>query len=216
MSDKPAFTASCLPMCSRACTRSAPRSRPRANGPPASISPASWSSRRAMPRHGDLATNAAMVLAKDAEDEAARARREDRGKAARRRSGRRRRGRRARLHQSDARSLQVWADVLRTDAARRRGLRQERDRQRRARSMSNTSRPIRPGRCMSAIAAARCSAMRSPICSPSPATRSRANITSTTPAPRSTCSPARPSCATARRSARTSARSRKGSIPATI
>ena len=28
------------------------------------------------------------------------------------------------------------------------------------RSMSNTSRPIRPGRCMSAIAAARCSAMR--------------------------------------------------------
>jgi arginyl-tRNA synthetase len=38
------------------------------------------------------------------------------------------------------------------------------------RSMSNTSRPIRPGRCMSATAAARCSAMRSPTCSPSLAT----------------------------------------------
>ena len=34
------------------------------------------------------------------------------------------------------------------------------------RSMSNTSPPIRPARCMSGIAAARCSAMRSPICSP--------------------------------------------------
>ena len=39
----------CSPTCWRACTRSAPRSRPRANGPPASISRASWSSRRAMP-----------------------------------------------------------------------------------------------------------------------------------------------------------------------
>ena len=62
---------------------------------------------------------------------------------------------------------------------------------RRARSMSNTSRPIRPGRCMSAIAAARCSAMRSRTCSLSPATRSRANTTSTMPARRSTCSRAR-------------------------
>ena len=33
-----------------------------------------------------------------------------------------------------------------------------------SRSTSNTSRPIRPGRCMSAMAAARCSAMRSPTC----------------------------------------------------
>ena len=38
------------------------------------------------------------------------------------------------------------------------------------RSTSNTSRPIRPGRCMSATAAARCSATRSRICWPSPAT----------------------------------------------
>ena len=49
--------------------------------------------------HGDMATNA-MVLAKDAKVKAARSRRQDRGKAARRRSGRRCRGRRARLHQS--------------------------------------------------------------------------------------------------------------------
>ena len=38
------------------------------------------------------------------------------------------------------------------------------------RSTSSTSRPTRPGRCMSATAAARCSAMRWPTCSPSPAT----------------------------------------------
>ena len=40
----------------------------------------------------------------------------------------------------------------------------------RARSMSNTSRPTRPDRCMSAIRAAPSSAMRWPRCSPSPAT----------------------------------------------
>ena len=52
--------------------------------------------------HGDMATNAAMVLAKDARHEAARSRRADRRKAARRRAGRVGRGRRARLHQPDA------------------------------------------------------------------------------------------------------------------
>ena len=50
----------------------------------------------------------------------------------------------------------------------------------------------------------------------SPALMSPANITSTMPAPRSMCSPARPSCATARRSARASAKFPKGFIPATI
>ena len=39
------------------------------------------------------------------------------------------------------------------------------------RSTSNMSRPIRPARCMSAIAAARCSATRSRVCSTSPASR---------------------------------------------
>ena len=56
------------------------------------------------------------------------------------------------------------------------GLRPLDDRRRAARSMSNMSRPIRPGRCMSAIAAARSSAMRWPTCWPSPATRSPRNI----------------------------------------
>ena len=37
------------------------------------------------------------------------------------------------------------------------------------RSTSSSSRPIRPGRCMSAMCAARCSATRSPACSTSPA-----------------------------------------------
>ena len=46
------------------------------------------------------------------------------------------------------------------------------------------------------------------------ASRSRANITSTTPAHRSTCSRARPICATARRSARTSVRFPKAFIRA--
>ena len=46
--------------------------------------------------------------------------------------------------------------------------------------------------------------------------RSSANTTSTTPAPRSTCSPARSICAIARRSASRSGRSRTGSIPASI
>ena len=83
-------------------------------------------------------------------------------------------------------------------------------------STSNMSRPIRPGRCMSAIAAAPCSAMRSRACSPSPASTSRANIMSMTQAPRSMRSPAQPISATARRSVRISARFPKASIPATI
>ncbi len=82
-------------------------------------------------------------------------------------------------------------------------------------STSSTSRRTRPARCMSAMAAARCSATRWRPCWPSRASRRRANITSTTPAPRSTCSRARPSCATARRSARRSERSPRGSTPAT-
>ena len=51
-------------------------------------------------------------------------------------------------------------------------------------STSSTCRPIPPGRCTSATAAARCSATRSPICSLSPATTSRASTTSTMPARR--------------------------------
>ena len=164
--------------------------------------------------HGDMATNAAMVLAKDA------------GKKPRE------------LAEAIAAKLRAdpliakvevagpgfinltlkptaWTDELRAILAA--GADYGRSEIGQAgRSTSNMSPPIRPGRCMSAIAAARCSAMRSPTCWRSPASRSRANTTSTTPARRSTCSRARRSCATARRSARTSARSRRGSIPATI
>ena len=218
MSDKPASHAStCIfsPMCWRACMRSAPRSRPRATGPPASISPASWSSRRATPAHGDMATNAAMVLAKDAEGQAARSRRTDRGKTARGRSGGIRRGRRSRLHQSHLEAAGLGGRAAHR-AARGRGLRQERDRRRRKgqcriclgqSDRADACRPLpRRGVRRRAVQPAALRRLR----------RHRANITSTTPARRSTCSRARRSCATARRSARTSARFRKGSIPATI
>ena len=83
-------------------------------------------------------------------------------------------------------------------------------------SMSSMSRPIRPGRCMSATAAAPWSATRSRRCSPRPGSRSIASITSTTPAPRSISWPARSTCATARRWAKKSARFPRGSTPANI
>ena len=53
------------------------------------------------PSHGDMATNAAMVLAKEAKAKAPRSRGRDRGPAARRRAGRKGRRRRTRLHQPD-------------------------------------------------------------------------------------------------------------------
>ena len=60
-----------------------------------------------------------------------------------------------------------WHGALQRDRRRRRRLTAVRRWAAARRSMSNMSRPTRPGRCMSAIAAARCSATRSPICSPS-------------------------------------------------
>ena len=113
--------------------------------------------------HGDMATNAAMVLAKDA-------------------------GRKPReLAEAIAAKLRddplvekvevagpgfinltlkpsAWLDALAGRARCRRGLRPERHRAGERRSTSSMSRPIRPDRCMSAIVAARCSATRSPIC----------------------------------------------------
>ena len=214
MAEKPTSTSIFSPTCSRACTRSAPRSRPKASWP------AGIDLSRVVvepPRdaaHGDMATNAAMVLAKDA-----RAKPRDLAEQIA-----------EKLRADDLIAAvdvagpgfinltlkpQVWADALRT--VLREGAAYGRARSARPRrSMSNMSRPIRPGRCMSAIAAARCSATRWRACCSSRATTSRANTTSTTPARRSTCSRARRSCATARRSARTSARFRKGFIPATI
>ena len=189
--------------------------KPRARCPPGSTARRSRSSRRAMPAHGDLATNAAMVLAKGGGDQPARARRADRAEArgaARRHRGR---GRRARGSSICGWPTTAWRRELATILAE--GERYGRRTSARASgSMSNMSRPTRPGRCTWAIAAARWSAMRWPACSRRRASPSPANIMSTTPAARSTRSPARRTCATARRSARTSARFPKGSIRATI
>ena len=165
----------------------------------------SWLS-RPDPSHGDMATNAAMVLAKDA------------GTKPRELAEAHRREARADPlidkvdvagpASSISRSSRGLDRGVARGAARRREITAAADSGRASRSTSNMFPPIRPGRCMSAIAAARCSATRLRICSTSPATRSRANITSTTPAPRSMCSRARRSCAIARRLAKTSARSR--------
>ena len=153
------------------------------------------------PTHGDMATNAAMVLAKDAglkprdlaEKLAAELRRDpliDKVEIA------------GPGFINLTLKIRAWHDALRGALRDGRDIRRKPHRSRASASMSNMSRPIRPGRCMSAIAAARCSAMRWRTCWPSPATTSRANTTSTTPARRSTCSRARRSCATARRSAK--------------
>ena len=83
-------------------------------------------------------------------------------------------------------------------------------------SMSNMSRPTRPGRCTWAIAAARWSATASRGCSRRRASGSPRNIMSTTPARRSTRSPVRCTCGTAKRSARTSATSPRACTRAII
>ena len=121
-----------------------------------------------MPAHGDMATNAAMVLAKDA--------------------GRKPRELAERSPKNFARDDLVakvdiagpgFINLTLKPAAWTEALRERRRARARTtaratsgtarRSMSNMSRPIRPGRCMSAIAAAPCSAMRWPICWRSPA-----------------------------------------------
>ena len=119
------------------------------------------------PGHGDVATNAAMVLAKplgakprDLADAA-------RGASARR-PGRRDASRSpgpgfVNLRLTDA----FWAAQLRGHSGRRHRATASPAVGAAARpSTSNTSRPTRPGRCMSAIAAARSSATPSPTCSP--------------------------------------------------
>ena len=113
--------------------------------------------------HGDMATNAAMVLAKEA-----RAKPRDLAEQIA-----------AKLRADDLIAsvdvagpgfinLTPQADGLGRRAAHRaargRGLTAKARSARARRSMSNMSRPIRPGRCMSAIAAARCSAMRWQAC----------------------------------------------------
>ena len=113
--------------------------------------------------HGDLATNAAMALAKDAglkprdlaEKIAAELRKlPEVTKAEIAGPGF------INLTLDPAVWRAALADAIRAGA----GLRPRATSARASRSTSNMSRPIRPARCMSAIAAARCSATRSPIC----------------------------------------------------
>ncbi len=162
------------------------------------------------PAHGDLATNAAMVLAGAAKQNPMALAEMIAASLCRTRAGERRlpgqrlhgRGNAARFSERAARPCGVAGAAAR-DPARRNGLWRHRSRRRRARSMSSSSRPIRPGRCMSGTAAAPWSATRSPRCWRRPGSPCTASITSTTPARRSMCWRARPICATARRSAKT-------------
>ena len=214
MSDKPAST---TPVCRCARARARDLRRARSRGPMARrhrflrvvVEPprdaSAW-------RHGDQCRDGA---GQGRQGKAARSRRQDRGKAARRRSGRFRRGRRARLHQSHLEAAGLGGRAAH-DAAR--GAAYGKSAIGRSAKVNveyvsaNPTGPMHVGHCRGAV-------FGDALCEPaaiSPATTSRANITSTTPARRSTCSRARRSCATARRSARTSARSRKGFIPATI
>ena len=103
------------------------------------------SSRRAMPAHGDLATNAAMVLAKPT-GQNPRALAERLAAALQCRSGRRRgRGGRPGLRQSPAWRPASGSAQLAGHARRGPRLWPLDARRRAARSMSNMSRPIRPG-----------------------------------------------------------------------
>ena len=157
------------------------------------------------PAHGDLATNAAMVLAKPAGHQPARA-----GRGDRRRSSAaldevdERRDRRAGLHQPAARPPASGA----TSCAR-----SSRDGARLwplgawaagRRSTSNMSRPTRPGRCTWAIAAARWSATRWPALLEFAGHQvTREYYVNDAGGAGRRRSPARRTCATARRSART-------------
>ena len=133
---------------------------------------------------------------------AARAGRAHRAVARLRPAYRQGRDRRARLHQPDL-VPGFWPSVLRMVLEQGASYGQQRHRQGRGGErgicfgQSDRADACRP------YAAAPCSATRSPICSPSPASPSPANITSTTPALRSMRWRALPICATARRSART-------------
>ena len=168
------------------------------------------------PSHGDLATNAAMVLAKAAGTnpralagliapklEALPER--DRG-----------RDRRARLHQSAARPSDAWRDELATILAEgeRYGLSSvgNGERVNVEYVSANPTGPMHMGHCRGAVVG---DALAS-LLEAAGFRRHHANIMSTTPAARSIRSPARRTCATARRWARTSARSPRASIRAII
>ena len=163
--------------------------------------------------HGDLATNAAMVLAKAAGSRRVRSPSASCRCSLQTRSSKGR-DRRTWLHQPDTRPC-LLAERAPHGARAGRELRSERDRQGRSGErrvcvgQSDRADACRPTR--GAVFGDALANLLAFAGSPS-----RANITSMTPAPRSMCSRARSTSATARRSARTSARSPRASIPATI
>ena len=114
--------------------------------------------------HGDMATNAAMVLAKDAGKKP----RELAEAIAEKLRAEPDRSTKVDVAGPGFINLTLEAAGLGRGAARgaggRRATTAAATSGKAKRSTSNTSRPIRPGRCMSAMAAARCSAMRSPAC----------------------------------------------------
>ena len=110
-------------------------------------------------------------------------------------------------------SPDAWREELRDDPSRGRGLRPVEDRQQRAgQRRICLGQPDGPDAHGPLPRSGR-RRLRSPGCSRPRAFGSPRNITSTTPARRSTCSPARCTCGTARRSAKRSARSPKACIP---
>ena len=142
------------------------------------------------PAHGDLATNAAMVLAK-----AAGTNPRALAEADQRRSSRR--CRRSPRSRSPGPASSICGSHPTPGATSSRTILREGDdyglstSARTSGSMSNMSRPTRPGRCTWAIAAARWSATAWRGCSRRRASGSPRNIMSTTPARRSIRSPAR-------------------------
>ena len=120
------------------------------------------------PTHGDMATNAAMVLAKEA---GKKPRELAEAVAEKLRSE-------PNIEKADVAGpgfinltlkTHVWGEELRSALAQGHDYGRS-DIGRARRSMSNMFRPIRPARYMSAMAAVQCSATRSPICSPLPVT----------------------------------------------
>ena len=164
--------------------------------------------------HGDLVDQRRHGSGEGSAHESARPRRIDRRRSQRRPARRQGRDRRSWLHQPQAEA----SCAARGAAGRRRRhgrFRSQRaGRGRRGERRIRLRQPDRPDACGPwprrgiRRCALRAAAFRRPQGEP-------ANITSTTPARRSTSSPARPFCATARRWARISARSRKVSIRAT-
>ena len=140
---------------------------------------------RANPRHGDFASNLAMVLGKQGRMQSAHTRRAIGGRVAVIGIGRKGGDRRPRLHQFFRVGCRLPGSHNRHPTGRRK-IRVQHPRCRAESSWSNSSRQTPPARCTSGTAAARLMAMRLPECWRRPATRFSVNTMSTTLAGRST------------------------------